>query len=224
MFERTVPELSRMAQTGKPFFAALLTASNHTPIIIPEYFTPHEGDLRSQILEYSDWSLKKFFHLAKRESWFENTIFVLCSDHGSPFGRQLYDMAITLNHIPMMILSPDKEPGIYDAPAGQIDIFPTVMGLLGIDYKNNTFGQDLLEKRREYIFFSADNTVGCIGDSLLYTYHNDGRESLYNYKKQSSVNIIETHRDEAGKMKKYAFSMTQTAQYMLRNNLVKNYE
>ncbi|GHV20378.1 hypothetical protein FACS1894174_02120 [Bacteroidia bacterium] len=224
MFERAIPELSRMAQNGKPFFAALLTASNHTPIIIPEYFTPREGDLRSRILEYSDWSLRKFFDLAKRESWFENTLFVLCSDHGSPFGRQLYDMAITFNHIPMMILSPDKEPGIYNDPAGQIDIFPTVMGILGINYKNNTFGEDLLEKKREYIFFSADNAIGCIGDSLFYTYHNDGRESLYNYKKQSSGNMIENHRDEAGKMKKYAFSMMQSAQYMLRNNLVKDYK
>jgi phosphoglycerol transferase MdoB-like AlkP superfamily enzyme len=221
MFERAVPELNRMARNGKPFFAALLTASNHTPIIIPEYFKPREGDLRSRILEYSDWSLKKFFDLVKRESWFENTLFVLCSDHGSPFGQQLYDMAITFNHIPMMILSPDKKPEVYNNPAGQIDIFPTVMGLLGIDYKNNTFGEDLLEKKREYIFFSADNVIGCIGDSLLYTYHIDGRESLYNYQKQSSDNIIGTHKDESGKMKKYAFSMMQAAQYMLRNDLVK---
>ncbi len=224
MFERAIPEMTKLAKNRKPFFAACLTASNHTPMIIPDYFKSREGELRFQMLEYADWSLRKFFDLAKKEPWFKNTIFVLCSDHGSPLGKQLYDMAITFNHVPMMILAPGKNPEVNNNPAGQIDIFPTVMGLLGINYTNNTFGEDLLEKNREYIFFSADNAIGCISDSLFYTWHNDGRESLYNYKNQSSDNIIENYRDEAEKMKKYSFSMIQSAQYMIHNNLVKNYE
>ncbi len=224
MFERAIPEMTKLSRNGKPFFAACLTASNHTPMIIPDYFKPGEGELQLQMLEYADWSLRKFFDLAKKETWFDHTIFVLCSDHGSPLGKQLYDMAITFNHVPMMILAPGKEPAVNDSPAGQIDIFPTVMGLLGINYTNNTFGEDLLEKDREYIFFSADNVIGCISDSLFYTWHDDGRESLYNYRKQSSDNIIENHRTEAGKMKKYAFSMIQSAQYMFHNDLVKDYE
>ncbi len=223
MFERAIPEINKLSQNGKPFFAACLTASNHTPMIIPDYFKPREGEMRLQMFEYADWALRKFFNLAKKESWFENTIFVLCSDHGNPTGKQLYDMPITFNHVPMMILSPGREPEINHNPAGQIDIFPTVMGLLGINYTNNTFGEDLLEKNREYIFFSADNAIGCISNSLLYTWHTDGRESLYDYRNQSSDNIIENHRAEAEKMKKYAFSMTQTAQYMFRNNLIKDY-
>jgi phosphoglycerol transferase MdoB-like AlkP superfamily enzyme len=133
-------------------------------------------------------------------------------------------MAITFNHIPMMILAPGVKPEIKSSPAGQIDIFPTVMGLLGINYTNNTFGEDLLEKDREYIFFSADNAIGCISDSLFYTWHNDGRESLYNYKNHSSDNILESHKEEAAKMRKYAFSMMQSAQYMLQNDRVKIYE
>ena len=219
MFERAIPEINKLSRKGKPFFAACLTASNHTPIKIPDYYKPGEGELRMQILEYSDWALKKFFDLARKEPWFENTIFVLCSDHGSPLGKQLYDMAITFNHVPMMILAPGLEPEVNSNPAGQIDIFPTVMGLLGIDYTNNTFGEDLLEKNREYIFFAADNAIGCISDSLFYTWHTDGRESLYNYRKKSSENLMNIYSSEAQKMNKYAFSMMQSAQYMLRNKL-----
>ena len=219
MFERAIPEINKLSRKGKPFFAACLTASNHTPIKIPDYFKPREGELRMQILEYSDWALKKFFDLARKEAWFDNTIFVLCSDHGSPLGKQLYDMAITFNHVPMMILAPERESEVISSPAGQVDIFPTVMGLLGIDYTNNTFGEDLLEKNREYIFFSADNAIGCVSDSLFYTWHTDGRESLYNYRKKSSENVMNIYSSEAQKMKKYAFSMMQSAQYMLRKEL-----
>lgn len=222
MFERAITELNSMSQKDQPFFAAMLTASNHSPIRVPEYFSPQPGDEKIQILEYTNWALEKFFEMAKKESWYDHTIFVLCSDHGAIIGSQLYDMPVSYNHVPMFIISPEiTEPYVYSEPAGQIDIFPTIMGMLGITFTNNTFGEDLLNTKREYIFFSADDVVGCVNDSLLYTYHTDGREYLYNYKQDSPTNLIKEHESQASNMKKYVLSMMQTAQYMVQNKLMK---
>ncbi len=215
MFETAIPILNEMSAKDKPFFAAMLTASNHTPFVIPDYFSPKPGDIKKQMLEYSDWALEKFFRLAKKEGWYENTIFVLCADHGAPVGPQIYDMSLSFNHVPILIISPEvKEPAVYSAPSGQIDIFPTVMGMLGIPYVNYTFGENLLEKERQYIFFSADNLIGCISNDYFYVYNMDGKESLYDYRTKSPENLIELHKTEAESMRKYAFSMIQTAQYL----------
>lgn len=221
MFERAILELNRMASNDEPFFAAMLTASNHAPIVIPDYFTPKSKEAKIQILEYSNWALAKFFAMAEKESWYDSTIFIITGDHGNIVGPQLYDMAISYNHTPMFIISPDiKVACEYTAPSGQIDIFPTVMGLLDLTYVNNTFGEDLLTTEREFIYFNADDVVGCVSDSLFYTYHLDGRESLYNYKEKSSINIIDKHRAKADEMKKYALSMMQASEYVTERGLI----
>ena len=218
MFERGVELFNELAASGKPFFATMLTASNHSPIRIPDYYTPTPGDLKEQVLEYSDWALSRFFAMAKQQSWYDSTIFILLGDHGGVFGPQLYDISLSYNHIPLMIVSPAfEEPKVFSQPTGQIDVFPTVMGLLNQSYTNNTFGVDAIKNPRQYIYFSADNVIGCVDTTWLYVYHTEGREGLYDYAAASVSNVIGEYPEKADSMKKYALSMTQASHYIIAN-------
>ncbi len=206
-------------QNTKPFFATMLTASNHQPYIIPEYFTPKEGDIRKKIVEYSDWALSRFFEEAQKQDWYKNTIFVLLGDHGSPAGLNLYDVSLIYHQIPLLIFEPGKENQARTIKniAGQIDVFPTIMGILGLPYRNETFGIDLLKDKRDYIFFSSDDSYACVDSTFYYINRMDGRESLYNYSQNSAEDSISFYREKAAEMNEYAKTMIQAAQYIIKN-------
>lgn len=206
-------------QNTKPFFATMLTASNHQPYIIPEYFTPKEGDIRKKIVEYSDWALSRFFEEAQKQDWYKNTIFVLLGDHGSPAGLNLYDVSLIYHQIPLLIFEPGKENQARTIRniAGQIDVFPTIMGILGLPYRNETFGIDLLKDKRDYIFFSSDDSYACVDSTFYYINRMDGRESLYNYSQNSAEDSISFYREKAAEMNEYAKTMIQAAQYIIKN-------
>lgn len=210
-----------LKNTSEPFFATFLTASNHQPFIIPSYFTPREGKMEEQIVEYSDWALQQFFALAEKETWYENTIFFLTGDHGSSKGDHLYDVSLAYHQTPLFIYEPSKENSlIIDRLGGQIDIFPTVMGMLGLEYRNNTLGVDILTEEQPYMFFSSDNSFECIDDTWYYVNRIGGHESLYRHVDRNGVDLIENHPEIAEAMKKYAASMIQAAQYMIKEDKV----
>ena len=69
--------------------AVIMTASDHGPYIIPEYFKPKPNEITKQIVEYADWSIGKFISNAKKKKWFDNTIFVFIADHGTRYFSNL---------------------------------------------------------------------------------------------------------------------------------------
>ena len=80
LFDYALPVLNSYAAQDKPFFATILTISNHPPYIIPEWFTPQNSEDEYAIVEYADHCLENFFNRAKQEPWFDNTVFVFIHD------------------------------------------------------------------------------------------------------------------------------------------------
>ena len=125
-----------------------MTASDHGPYYLPDYYKPRNKDIKDQMVEYADWSLRKLISpwLLQKE-WFSNTIFVFIADHGSPINA-VYDIPLDYHHTPLVFYAPGiiTEPVTFDCIGGQIDVFPTIMGILNQPYINNTLGIDLLSK------------------------------------------------------------------------------
>ena len=225
MFQYSVPLLNDLHKNKKPFFAAFMTASDHGPYVIPENipFKAKHSDIKKAIVEYADWSIRQFIEQASAQTWFDNTIFVFVADHGSVVGNNVYDMPLTYNHIPFIIYAPAilKDYKSVAAFGGQIDIYPTVMGLLGFNYTNNTAGIDLLNEKRPFMYFSADDKIGCLNDSLFYIYRTNGIESLYKYKTIDTKNYLNDYIHIAKEMKDYSFSNLQASQWMISNKKTK---
>ena len=151
LYQYALPILNKKATSGRPFFTVLLSISNHPPYIIPDYFKPHSDKPEDQIVEYADWSIKQFMTEAEKQPWFDNTIFVLLGDHGKLVDSPESEIPQSYNHIPLMIYGKGIQPEIRAQFGGQIDVAPTLLGLLNIGYIQNNFGINLLKEQRPCI-------------------------------------------------------------------------
>lgn len=220
LFKHSISYLNKLHQSRKPFFASFLTSSDHDPKIIPKNitFAPRHKDISKAIVEYADWSLRYFFELASKESWFENTLFVFVADHGAKIKPSFYDIPLDYHHSPLIFYFPKKlAPSINDNLAAQIDIFPTVMDILKMEYLNNTFGVNLNKEKRKYIYFTNDDNIACMDEYYLYIYRKNGQESLYNYKENSAQDLASVLKEKIDSMRAYCFSALQSAEWQIKN-------
>ena len=142
-------EMSRMPQ---PFMTALFTASSHHPFVVPEQYQqqyPEENLPIQKCIRYTDMALGKFFARCSREPWFQNTIFVLTSDHTNMSDHPEYKTDLGGFCSPIIIYEPGREPEIQDKIAQQIDILPTVLGMLHYPKPYFGFGIDVLNTPKE---------------------------------------------------------------------------
>ena len=142
-------EMSKMKQ---PFMTALFTASSHHPFVIPEKYAKDfpEGTLPiHKCIRYTDMAIRKFFETVQKQPWFANTIFVMTSDHTNQSDHAEYQTDLGGFCSPIIIYDPSASGGIQDKIAQQIDILPTVLGLLGYPKKYLGFGIDVLNTPAE---------------------------------------------------------------------------
>ncbi len=143
LFQRAHEEFSRAGD--KPFFSLLFTSSNHSPFEFPEdkielYEQPR--DTVNNAVKYADFAMGEFFRKARRSSYWDNTLFLVVADHNSRVrGANL--VPIEYFHIPALILGGKVEPSTYSRLASQIDLLPTMLGLMGIEDNHPATGHDL---------------------------------------------------------------------------------
>ena len=142
-------EMSKMKQ---PFMTALFTASSHHPFVIPEKYAKDfpEGTLPiHKCIRYTDMAIRKFFETVQKQPWFANTIFVMTSDHTNQSDHAEYQTDLGGFCSPIIIYAPSASGGMQDKIAQQIDILPTVLGLLGYHKNYLGFGIDVLNTPAE---------------------------------------------------------------------------
>ncbi|MBQ6572717.1 MAG: sulfatase-like hydrolase/transferase [Bacteroidales bacterium] len=219
LYEYALPVLNARAESGEPFFAALLSISNHPPYVIPEYFTPRSQKMEDAIVEYADWSIRKFFAQARKEPWFDNTIFVLLGDHGKLVGTPESEMPQSYNHVPLMIYGKGIEKGVNGAFGGQIDVAPTILGMLGVGYTQINFGVDLLNEKRPCMFYTADNLIAARDSERVYIFSPEtGQE--FRYRHVGGKIAVEEDNDTYRMLKEYCFSMLQSTEYLVRQGRI----
>ncbi len=140
-----------LAATPEPFFATLFTLTAHHPFVVPEgeeaslpagYTRVHRG------AAYDDRALRRFFERFSDEEWFRRTIFVFVADHVSSekFAPETREWPGNM-HIVGFIHTPDGAiEGRIDSPTQQLDIMPTLLGLLGNRERYFAFGRDVMNE------------------------------------------------------------------------------
>lgn len=208
-----------------PFFATLLTITSHPPYTIPEFtaFKPRSTDPVEITYEYADWAVKSFIDSCATKPWYENTIFVLLGDHGVNAPTP-YDVPLSYNHIPLIIHAPAlfPKPRRIPAIANQTDVFPTIMGLLRLDYVQNTTGYDLFLEKRPFAIFSQDQKLCVLDNDFLYVARKSGKETLFDYRSGSTTDLTNLYPHRADSMKHYACAQLQVIQWMLEHGLTGN--
>jgi len=218
MFNFSLPVLDEMHDLNKPFFATYLTASDHGPFFLPDYFESKHENVKTAIIEYADWSIGQFMQKASEKEWFDNTIFVFIADHGAAISPR-YEMPLNYYHTPFIVYAPGRiAPKAFNKIAGQIDLYPTLMSILGVEFTNNTFGIDLMNESRPFIYFNGDNKMGVLNHEFFLISKQDGSEGLYKYTEGNNKNYIEEYPETADSMRLYLHTNLQAAQHIMNTN------
>ena len=142
-----------MSKLKQPFMTSVFTASSHHPFAVPEkykkQFTEEELEIH-KCIRYTDMSIGRFFDTASRQPWFKNTIFVLTSDHTNMSNHAEYQTDLGGFCSPIIIYAPSHPEGnTLDKIAQQIDILPTLLGMLHYPKPYFGFGIDLFNTPKE---------------------------------------------------------------------------
>ena len=217
LFDFSLPVINKAAANKKPFLATLLTISNHPPYIIPEGMKTISDTPETQIVEYADACIRRFIDQARQYEWFDNTIFVILADHGKLVGNMDSELPQSYNHIPCLMFGPGVPQMQYDGLAAQIDVMPTLLGLMHIGYTNDGFGIDLLRQQRHRVFYTSDTQL-VARDSTGYLIYDPKLQREFRYNVSSDNTLSPAAPGEHfDSLRHYVFSMIQTAEYLQRH-------
>ena len=197
MFQRAHAELEELAKGDKPFFAILQTLSNHLPFTIPEPLpiprVSGHGSLNGHLtaMRYADWALGQFFDRVRTSNYYPDTLFVLVGDHGFCLQPQLTDIDLLRFHVPLLFFGKglqDRFGARHSTVATQVDIVPTIMGLLGEPFLHQCWGRNLFHLETGDPGYGiikpsgSDPTVAMLrGNRILVNPPAGGSARLYQY-------------------------------------------
>lgn len=163
LFKKVINEADNSYLTKKPFFSIVMTTSNHRPYTYPHGKIDIPPGKREGAVKYADYAISYLLKEAKTKAWFEDTIFVIVADHcASTAGKE--DIPVNKFHIPLFIFNHQLKPAIIDTLASQMDIAPTVLGLMNFQYESKFFGENILKMPKEHgrAFVSTYEKLGYI--------------------------------------------------------------
>lgn len=178
-----------LSKKKSPFMATMFSVSSHHPFKIPE---KHQGKFKKGPLEihepigYTDFALKQFFKTAKKMPWYNNTIFVFVADHTNQIYYPEYQKAMNRFAIPILFYSPNPKynlKGEFKEPAQQMDIYPTLVDLMGYNKKFRSWGRSLVsEEKEDYIIVNSSGIEQFIIGNYIYLFDGKDFTGIYGIK------------------------------------------
>ncbi|HEV2832153.1 MAG TPA: LTA synthase family protein, partial [Hanamia sp.] len=239
-----------LKEQKKPFFAVIQTADNHRPYTIPEE-DKHEFSLKKysedslkkygfysneelNAFRYTDFSFQKFIEAAKKEAYFNNTIFVFVGDHGikgdvgNMFPKAWETNGLSAQHVPLLFYAPALlSPQRINKTSSQLDILPTVSALANIPFVNTTLGKNLLDsfsnnvrfKNAAFLFDPSVKQIGMVTDEYVYV-HNliSGKEDFRSSKDNLPLARTSAVEEDKKTLQSLSQAYYETAKYMLYHN------
>ena len=139
--------LNKLNVTPQPFYGMIFTLTSHHPYAVPTWFEKKYPTLEpvERATLYTDWTLGQFFAEAKKQPWFENTLFVISADHtGAHSTVAEYQTVVGRFKIPILFYKPNEiKPTVLPRVGQQIDIAPSVLDFLHYDAPYLSFGRSI---------------------------------------------------------------------------------
>lgn len=236
---------TEMAKQQKPFFSIIQTADNHRPFNIPEEDRDFiQQDIAPDTLKkygfesikefnafaYTDYCFKKFMQAASKENYFDNTIFVFVGDHGvegnatAIYPKAWTEQRLAEEHVPLLFYAPALlTPQKRGEAVSQIDVLPTIAGMLLQPYLNSTLGRDLLDTSKKnnaaFIIYHAPGWIGVVNDEYFYRKNiRIQKEELVPVKENLPPLSAAGEDSVKKKMSHLTSAIYETARWMLVNN------
>jgi phosphoglycerol transferase MdoB-like AlkP superfamily enzyme len=234
-----------LSNNTKPFFAIIQTADNHRPYTIPDEDLKvfkkinvakdsllkygFENNDEYNAFRYTDYCFEQFIEAAKKEKYFDNTLFVFIGDHGikgdagNMLPKSFTEQGLTNMHVPFLFYAPKILPAKeYGVPVSQLDVMPSIASLCNIPYTNTTMGKNvfnLINKSNNNTIFLYDDfnqQIGVLNNQYYFGYQ------LKNPSKGIFESVVDNNKitnDSAAKqMRILTETIYETSKYMLINN------
>jgi phosphoglycerol transferase MdoB-like AlkP superfamily enzyme len=223
LFGQVLDEIDREHAAGRPVFAHVMTTSNHRPYTYPPgRIDIPSGTGREGAVKYSDYAIGHFLEAAQRRPWFDDTVFVITADHGAS-ARGTMRIPVDKYLIPLFIYSPKHvAPARVERLMSQIDIPPTLLGLLDFDYYSKFFGRDVLASppQSDRAFVANYQSLGYLrGDRLVLL---SPKRKAEVFRADPRWNPLEPISDPAALREAIAFY--SAASFVFRNGLYRDEE
>ena len=210
----------------EPFLSCLFTITTHHPFVIPEKYRSKfkEGSLPiHKTLRYSDHSLRIFFNNIRKESWYENSLFIITSDHTSQKENKRYKTMNGKYLIPLIMFAPGDSNihGIDESIVSHIDIMPSIIDYLGINDTLSSFGRSIFTKmKNRYHFNYIKGQYYILNHRFLLTSDGEKNKALYLYKEDVLLkdNVSEKYNLEADSLKNVLQAIIKQYNYRLIND------
>ena len=191
-FNFTLQQCDKSYNEGNLFFNHIMTVSNHRPYTYPDgrIDIPSSKQDFTGGVKYTDFAINDFIKKAQKKPWFNNTIFVIVSDHCSRSAGKT-DLPVNRYHIPCLLYAPQLiKPSIEKRLVSQIDLAPTVLGFLNQSYTSRFLGSDVFKRDtlNDRIFISTYQDMGYIRNNKLVILSPRARVEMYSFDYFSGVN------------------------------------
>lgn len=178
-FDRLLAEMENSSREEKPFFKYFFTLSSHEPFDVPMERVNSDPYLNS--VYYTDRCLGRFIEGVKAKGLWDNTLFVLIADHGTPGPAKATSQMKERYHIPMIWAGGALAAGdtVVATVGSQKDMVATLLNQLSIPSEKFTFSRDLLSPAAgEYAFFTYSDAFGYITAGSYQVYDNAAKRYL----------------------------------------------
>ena len=212
LFENSIKVFDDNVKSDKPFFAHIMTTSNHRPFTFPANKIDLPQGKREGAVKYTDYAIGQFIAKAKTKPWFKDTLFVIVADHCASVAGKT-KLPVAKYHIPLFFYAPDLLPaGHYGRIASQIDIVPTLLDVLGAKGEDHFYGQSMFEaaaeKQPERAFISNYQQLGYYKNDTLIALSPKQKAEAY---KVDPLTFDETPTKVDGQLLNEAIAYYQTA-------------
>mgnify|MGYP006087397065 CR=1 FL=1 len=176
----------KMSELKEPFFSTLFTISSHHPYFIPEHMKNVVTQGPQKIcasVNYGDHALRNFFTEAKKQPWFNNTVFVIMADHTPASVTKEYNQKTHLYQIPIMFydplgrIKPQKSERIFQ----QLDVLPTILDLLNIETNYYSFGNSYFQDNKGESLVYLSGTYYYFNNKFMTTFIGEKARNLQDF-------------------------------------------
>ena len=208
---------TKMSSFKQPFFSTIFTISSHNPYIIPE---KHKGKFPKgstkihESIAYTDYALSQFFKSAKKQDWYNNTLFVFTSDHTSsePTAAKFKTNVGKFN-IPILFFDPSRPDfkGVNEKNFQQIDIMPSVLDYVGIKTKIISYGKSY-KSDKDFVVYYLDNIYHLVKGDYYLAFDGTKSLGLYNFKKDELLkkNLLKSDKETTQKLEQFLKAYIQS--------------
>ena len=221
LLSKAMKEADKSYKNNKPFMSFIMTTSNHRPYDFPSGkidIPSHSG--RDGAVKYTDYAIDDFIQKAKQKPWFKNTIFVIVADHCSSSAGKT-ELPLDKYHIPMIIYAPDiVKPKVVSKIASQIDLMPTLFGILNWSYKSKFYGKNILDANfTQRALVGTYQKLGLFKENKLTVLSPGKKIHSYEILKQDIFSTTYKEIDADKKLKDEVITYYQSASFSHKNKL-----